>query len=79
MDYDSLNLRELTVFDLCSDQKLLDSFMIEGRECHLRAVAAMPSARWNAMLTLAEYTGDKALEAAVEKQFSDEIAALFNE
>lgn len=79
MDYNSLNLHELTVYDLCSDQKLLGSFMIEGQERHLRSVASMPSARWNAMLDLAEHTGDKALEAAVEKQFADEIAAFFNE
>lgn len=79
MDYNSLNLRELTVYDLCSDQKLLDSFMIEGKERHLRSVVAMPSARWSAMLDLAEHTGDKALEAAVERQFAEDIAAFFNE
>lgn len=79
MDYNSLNLRELTVYDLCSDQKLLDSFMIEGKERHLRSVVAMLSARWSAMLDLAEHTGDKALEAAVERQFAEDIAAFFNE
>ena len=79
MDYNNLNLHELTVYDLCSDQKLLNSFMIEGKECHLHAVAAMPSVRWSAMLDLAEHTGDKALEAAVERQFADEIATFFNE
>lgn len=79
MDYNKLNLRELTVYDICHDISLLNSFMIEGKERHLRAVEAMPSARWNAMLDLAEHTGDKALEEAVEKQFAEEITAFFNE
>ncbi len=80
MDYNSLNLRELTVLDLCDDATLREVFLWGGnKELHLHSVHAMPSARWSAMLDLAEHTGDKALEAAVEKQFADEIAAFFNE
>lgn len=85
MDYNSLNLHELTVFDLCDNETLrsLDIFTAfpfeEVKKRHLRSVKEAPDTRWSFMLDLAEHTGDKALEAAVEKQFADEIAAFFNE
>lgn len=80
MDYNSLNLRELTVVDLCDDATLRKVFLWgENKELHLRSIRTMPSARWSAMLDLAEHTGDKALEAAVERQFAEDIAAFFNE
>lgn len=85
MDYDSLNLHEMTVFDLCDEQTLrsMDIFTVfpfeKIKELHLHSVEEDPDTRWNFMLDLAEHTGDKALEAAVEKQFANEIAVFFNE
>lgn len=84
MDYDSLNLHEMTVFDLCDDEKILREVFAfvpwwPYKERHLKTVAEMPSARWDAMLILAEHTEDKALEAAVEKQFAEDMKKVFNQ
>ena len=36
MDYNSLNLRELTVFDLLYDEKYLNDYFPWGKEAYIR-------------------------------------------
>ena len=79
MDYNSLNLRELTVFDLCTDEKYLNDYFPWGKEAYIRELQQHPNLRWNSMLSLAEEPGYEGLEAAVEKQFAEEIAVSYDE
>ena len=79
MDYNSINLRELNVFDLCSDEKYLERHYPWGKERYLTELQERPDLRWDSMLSLAEEPGYEGLEAAVEKQFAEEIAASFDE
>ena len=78
MDYNNLNLRELTVFDLCTDEKYLERHYPWGQETYLIELQQRPDLRWDSMLSLEE-PGYEGLEAAVEKQFAEEIAASFDE
>ena len=57
MDYNSLNLRELTVFDLCTDEKYLNDYFPWGKEAYIRELQQHPNLRWNSMLSLAEEPG----------------------
>lgn len=79
MDYNSLNLRELTVYDLCTDAECLRRLCPLGKDAYLRELQEYPALRWNSMLSLAEEFGYESLEAAVERQFADEIATSFDE
>ncbi len=79
MDYNSLNLRELTVFDLCDDERYLKEAFPWGREGHLRDIQECPEIQWECMLSLSEEPGYEGLAAAVEQQFAEEIAASFDE
>ena len=87
MDYDSLNLHEMTVFDLCDEQTLrsMDIFTVfpfeKIKELHLHSIKEDPDTytRWSFMLDLSEHTEDKALEAAVEKQFAEDMKKFFNQ
>ena len=51
MDYNSLNLRELTVFDLCTDEKYLNDYFPWGKEAYIRELQQHPNLRWNSMLS----------------------------
>lgn len=79
MDYNNLNLRELTVFDLCTDDQLLNEYFPLGKEVYINEIKEHPDLRWDSMLSLSEEPGYEGLEAAVEKQFAEEIAASFDE
>ncbi|HIZ15180.1 MAG TPA: hypothetical protein H9816_04650 [Candidatus Tidjanibacter faecipullorum] len=79
MNYDNLNLKELTVFDLCSDKEYLDRHYPWGKEEYLNEVRLHPDLRWEGMLCLAEESGYEGLEAAVEQQFAEEISHSFDE
>lgn len=79
MDHNKLNLRELTVYDICSDEKYLQQYCPFGKDVYLQEVILHPEMRWMSMLSLSEEPGYEELEEAVEKQFAEEITAFFNE
>lgn len=79
MEYNKLNLRELTVYDLCDDENYLKRYFPFGKDVYLQEVQKHPDLRWKSMLSLSEETGYEDLEESVEKQFADEIAACCNE
>lgn len=79
MDYNGLNLHELTVYDLCADAECLRRLCPLGKEAYVQELQQHSELRWNSMLSLSEESGYEALEAAVERQFANEIAASFDE
>lgn len=75
------NLRTKTVFDFCKDAALLEDVTgCTSKEDFIKDLPVVERAR--SFLDLAERTKDKALEAAVKREFKKELneyLASFNE
>ena len=77
---DYTDLRNKTIFDFCTDKKVLEDIAIfADKEEYLKLSESCKGVRWKNMLIFAEYSGNKELEDAVRKEFAEEIRALFNE
>ena len=77
---DYTDLRNKTIFDFCTDKKVLEDIAIfADKEEYLKLSESCKDVHWINMLDFAEYSGNKELEDAVRKEFAEEIRALFNE
>ena len=77
---DYTDLRNKTIFDFCTDKKVLEAIAIfADKEEYLKLSESCKDVRWNNMLDFAEYSGNKELEKAVREEFKEEIRRLFNE
>ncbi len=66
------NLRQKTIFDICSDKKILDEIILpEDKDFFIENVNY--SGRAMTFLELAELTNNSELEKAVMKQFKQEL------
>lgn len=79
---DYSNLHDKTIFDFCSDKKTLEELtaieFISKEEC-IRRYKEFPYANGFALLDYAEMTSNKSLEKAVNEQFKEDFAKVFNE
>lgn len=77
---DYTNLRNKTIFDFCTDKKVLEDIAIfADKEEYLKLSESCKDVRWENLLDFAEHSGNKELEKAVKDEFAKEINALFNE
>lgn len=77
---DYTDLRNKTIFDFCTDKKVLEDIAIfTDKDMYLELSSSCKNVRWKHILVFAEYSGNKELEDAVKHEFAEEIRALFNE
>lgn len=77
---DYTDLRNKTIFDFCTDKKILEDIAIfADKEEYLKLSESCKDVRWEDILVFAEYSGNKELEEAVRDEFKDEINDMFNE
>lgn len=76
MDYNNLDLRNKTILDFTDDEQIIDE-LIGDKDLFLKSLTELTRA--NSLIDYAEYIQDKKLIAAVEKEFSPEFSAFFNE
>lgn len=72
------DLRNKTIFDFTDDIKILEELVsTTDKETYLKGLTA--EGRAFGLIDYAEYTDNKELLEAVEKEFETELAAFFNE
>ncbi len=77
---DYTELRNKTIFDFCTDKKVLEDIAIfADKDTYLKLSSSCENVRWKHVLVFAEYSGNKELEKAVREEFKEEIRRLFNE
>lgn len=75
---DFTNLRNKTIFDFTDNIDILEELVYTtDKEIFLKGLT--PQGRAFSLLDYAEYTGNEEMIKAVEKEFSDELSAFFNE
>ena len=72
------DLRNKTIFDFTNDIAILEELVsTTDKETYLKGLT--PEGRAFGLIDYAEYTDNKELLEAVEKEFETELAAFFNE
>ena len=78
MDYNSLDLRNKTIFDFTNDPAILGELVsTTDKETFLNGLT--PIARAFSLIDYAEYIQDEKMIAAVEAEFHNELESFFNE
>lgn len=76
MDYTNLDLRNKTILDFTDDEKIIEE-LIGDKKLFLQSLTEQ--SRAFSLIDYAEHIGDEKLIQAVEKEFSSEFSAFFNE
>lgn len=77
MDYS--NLKEKTIFDFCTDEKMLEEIVIVSKEDFFSELKEYPLLNAHILYEYAELTNNKDLLQAVKKQYKKEFEAENNE
>ncbi len=73
------NIKEKTIFDFCKDEKILRELVSMSKQDYLDNLKKNPINNAFDLLELADMTGNKELEKAVQSQYNKELKFYFNE
>lgn len=77
MDYS--NLKNKTIFDFCTDEKMLEEIVLVEKERYFEIIKEYPLYDAKTLIEYAELTDNKELLEAVKKQYKKELEAENNE